>query len=384
MVTLEQAEVLLQSAPGEIIAVSDDLFQLLRVTLGRSIGQTVLFSGTHYAELFRCAGFTVWTGVEAEPSVETVGKMADFLRQNQPENVVAVGGGSVLDAAKAAYLVYQTGWQLNELFGVNRWSSANPGKRLKRMVAIPTTSGTGSEATPYSNIVDHSAGVKKLIVEDQSVPAIAFCPPSFQRSMPSGLTRAVGCDALAHLIEGFLNVGADSRHPQANLWAKTGIELISRYLVRAIADPDDIEARRGMLVASTLGGMTIRFKSTGLPHLCSFSWFGRIAHGEAVALLLPGAWRYYLANPAVAERTMELSEIFPGTTPEEVISSYQEFIRSTGLPEKLSAWQGITPELLERTAGSGAENRMKLDNAPNPVPLEKSYDILLSIMKSVY
>lgn len=384
MVTLEQAEVLLQSAPGEIIAVSDDLFQLLRVTLGRSIGQTVLFSGTHYAELFRCAGFTVWTGVEAEPSVETVGKMADFLRQNQPENVVAVGGGSVLDAAKAAYLVYQTGWQLNELFGVNRWSSANPGKRLKRMVAIPTTSGTGSEATPYSNIVDHSAGVKKLIVEEQSVPAIAFCPPSFQRSMPSGLTRAVGCDALAHLIEGFLNVGADSRHPQANLWAKTGIELISRYLVRAIADPDDIEARRGMLVASTLGGMTIRFKSTGLPHLCSFSWFGRIAHGEAVALLLPGAWSYYLANPAVAERTMELSEIFPGTTPEGVISSYQEFIRSTGLPEKLSAWQGITPELLERTAGSGAENRMKLDNAPNPVPLEKSYDILLSIMKSVY
>lgn len=384
MVTLEQAEVLLQSAPGEIIAVSDDLFQLLRVTLGRSIGQTVLFSGTHYAELFRCAGFTVWTGVEAEPSTGTVEKMVEFLRQNQPENVVAVGGGSVLDAAKAAYLVYQTGWQLNELFGVNRWSSANPGKRLKRMVAIPTTSGTGSEATPYSNIVDHSAGVKKLIVEDQSVPAIAFCPPSFQRSMPSGLTRAVGCDALAHLIEGFLNVGADSRHPQANLWAKTGIELISRYLVRAIADPDDIEARRGMLIASTLGGMTIRFKSTGLPHLCSFSWFGRIAHGEAVALLLPGAWRYYLANPAVAERTMELSEIFPGTTPEEVISSYQKFIRSTGLPEKLSAWQGITPELLERTAGSGAENRMKLDNAPNPVPLEKSYDILLSIMKSVY
>ena len=384
MVTLEQAEALLQNAPGEIIAVSDDLFQLLRVTLGRSIGQTVLFSGTHYAELFRCAGFTVWTGVEAEPSAGTVEKMVEFLRQNQPENVVAVGGGSVLDAAKAAYLVYQTGWELNELFGVNRWSSANPGKRLKRMVAIPTTSGTGSEATPYSNIVDLSAGVKKLIVEDQSVPAIAFCPPSFQRSMPSELTRAVGCDALAHLIEGFLNVGADSRHPQANLWAKTGVELVARYLVRAVADPDDIEARRGMLVASTLGGMTIRFKSTGLPHLCSFSWFGRIAHGEAVALLLPGAWRYYLANHAVAERTMELADIFPGTTPQEVIASYQEFIRSTGLPEKLSAWQGITPELLERTAGSGAENRMKLDNAPNPVPLEKSYDILLSIMKSVY
>ena len=81
---------------------------------------------------------------------------------------------------------------------------------------------------------------------------------------------------------------------------------------------------------------------------------------------------------------MELADIFPGSTPAEVIASYREFIKSTGLPEKLSAWQGITPELLEKTARSGAENRMKLDNAPQPVPLEKSYDILLDVMKRVY
>ena len=146
-------------------------------------------------------------------------------------------------------------------------------------------------------------------------------------------------------------------------------------------NPDDETARRGMLVASTLGGMTIRFKSTGVPHLCSFSWFGRIAHGEAVAVLLPEAWKYYLANPKVAERTMELAEIFPGTTPEEVIESFQKFTSSIGLPQKLSNWQEITPELLEKTARSGAENKMKLENAPQPIPLEKSYEILLDIMK---
>ena len=384
MVTQEFAESLLEQIPGELIVITDDIFQVLAITLGHTLKDTVVFSGTHYAELFRCAGYTVWTGVEAEPSTETVEKMVAFLREKQPENVVAAGGGSVLDAAKAAYLVYQTGAGLNELFGVNRWSSANPGKKLKRMVAIPTTSGTGSEATPYSNIVDHRAGVKKLIVEEQTVPAIAFCPVAFQRSMPPELTRAVGCDALAHLIEGFLNVGADARHPQANQWAKCGIELVKQYLFRAISAPDDIEARRGMLTASTLGGMTIRFKSTGLPHLCSFSWFGRIAHGEAVAVLLPEAWKYYLANPAVKARTMELSGIFPGSTPEEVIESYCDFTRSIGLPEKLSAWEKISPELLERTARSGAENKMKLELAPQPVPLEKSYEILLSILKNSY
>ena len=384
MVTLEYAETLLQSAPKEIIVISDEIFQLLAVTLGHSMPSTVVFSGTHYAELFRCSGYTVWTGVEAEPSTATVEKMVEFLKERRPENVVAIGGGSVLDAAKAAYLSFQTGWELHDLFGVNRWSSANIGKRLKRMVAIPTTSGTGSEATPYSNIVDHALGVKKLIVEEQSVPAIAFCPPMLQRSMPAALTRATGCDALAHLIEGFLNVKADTNHPDANTWAKTGIALVKEYLGQAISNPDDDTARRAMLIASTLGGMTIRFKSTGLPHLCSFSWYGRIAHGEAVAVLLPEAWKYYLANPRVAERTMELSEIFPGSTPQEVIASYQEFLNSISMPQKLSHWQGITPELLEQTARSGAENKMKLENAPQPVPLEESCAILLDILKKSY
>ena len=384
MVTLEYAESLLQSAPKEIIVISDEIFQLLAVTLGHSMPSTVVFSGTHYAELFRCSGYTVWTGVEAEPSTSTVEKMVEFLKERRPENVVAIGGGSVLDAAKAAYLSYQTGWELRDLFGVNRWSNANIGKRLKRMVAIPTTSGTGSEATPYSNIVDHTLGVKKLIVEEQTVPAIAFCPPMLQRSMPASLTRATGCDALAHLIEGFLNVKADRNHPDANTSAKTGINLVKDHLGKAISTPDDDTARRAMLIASTLGGMTIRFKSTGLPHLCSFSWYGRIAHGEAVALLLPEAWKYYLANPLVSERTMELSEIFPGSTPQEVIESYQAFIASLGLPQKLSNWSGITPELLEQTARSGAENKMKLENAPQPVPVEESFGILFDILKKSY
>jgi alcohol dehydrogenase class IV len=127
--------------------------------------------------------------------------------------------------------------------------------------------------------------------------------------------------------------------------------------------------------------MTIRFKSTGLPHLCSFSWFGRIAHGDAVAILLPECWRYYLGNPAVQSRTMELAEIFPGTTPQEVISSYEDFLDSIGMPGGLSAWNGIDAALIERTARSGEQNKMKLELAPRPVPLEESYDILEAIMK---
>lgn len=375
---LTQAEKFFNTLPGEKIIIADDLISAL---LPLRDEKTIVFSGLHYAGLLREAGFTVWTGVEAEPAAETVEKMAEFIRHNAPEKVIAVGGGSVIDAAKAALLMHETNWNLDELFGMNKFSTANPDRVLKRLTAVPTTSGTGSEATPYSNIVVPSAGVKKLIVEKLSIPETAIIIPQLTASMPPLLTRATGCDALAHLIEGFLNVGADRNHPDTNAWAKCGIALTAAALPAALANPNDPLARKAMAYAALLGGMTIRYKSTGLPHLCSFSWFGRIAHGDAVAVLLPECWKYYLGNPAVCERTMELAEIFPGSTPQEVIAAYEQFLDQVNMPGGLSAWQGINAALIEKTARSGAENKMKLELAPQPVPLEESYDILYAILK---
>lgn len=373
---MEQAESFFQTLPGEKVVFAADLKSVLEKF---DPAETVIFSGMHYASELMDAGFRVWTGVEAEPCSETVEAMAEYLRRENPEKVIAVGGGSVLDAAKAALLMVESNWSLDELFGVNKFSSAHPDKVLRRLTAIPTTSGTGSEATPYSNIVVHSAKVKRLIVENKSIPETAVIIPELTFSMPEKLTRATGCDALAHLIEGFLNVGADNHYPVVNQWAKCGIELVARALPGAMRG--DEFCRKAMAYASLLGGMTIRYKSTGLPHLCSFSWFGRIAHGDAVAVLLPECWRYYLGNPAVQSRTMELAEIFPGNTPQEVISSYEDFLDSIGMPGGLSAWNGIDAALIERTARSGEQNKMKLELAPRPVPLEESYDILEAIMK---
>ena len=224
--------------------------------------------------------------------------------------------------------------------------------------------------------------IKKLIAEAQCVPEAACLVPRYTATMPHNVTLATGCDALAHLIEGFLNVGADSNHPQANAWALRGIELVKTFLPQALEGIP--EARRQMAVAAALGGMTIRFKSTGLPHLCSFSWFGRIAHGIAAIMLLPESWRYYLGNPAVCERTMLLKEIFHGNTPDEVIDSFRAFLDSIGVPEKLNSFQDLTPELMERTAASAGENKMKLELAPRPVPLEESKLILQKILLKSY
>ena len=319
--------------------------------------------------------------IEAEPCTETIEKMTVFLKHEQADEIIALGGGSPLDAAKAAYLEYQTGKSQHEFFGVNKFSSANPGQKLKKVICFPTTSGTGSEATPYSNVVDRKLKVKKLISEVEIIPEYSFVIPELTLSMPEHVTRATGCDALAHSLEGFLNIGQDGNHPQANNWALESIRLVKKFLPRAIANGNDIEAREALSAAAALGGMVIRYKSTGLPHLCSFSWFGRIEHGIAVALLLPSAWKYYIQREKVAARTMQLTDIFPGETPAEIIASYQDFLKTCGVPENLKAFADITPELLDLTAKNAGLNKMKLDLAPKPVPLENSYNIILEILK---
>ena len=383
-------------APNERIVTTSPRETLAEEFRRRGPGRVIAFTGSRSAETnggirlleeaAKQAGRELvrFSQIEPEPTMATVETMCSLIREEKPCAVTALGGGSAMDAAKAACLAAQSGWPLAEHFGVNRYSDRFPEAELDRVICIPTTSGTGSEATPYSNIVDPDRKVKKLIAERLIVPELALLVPELTHTMPASVTRATGCDALAHSIEGFLNIGADKNHPEANDWALESIRLITEYLPRAIATGNDPEARRNMSFAATLGGMVIRFKSTGLPHLCSFSWFGRLAHGIAVAMLLPTSWRYYLGNPAVAERTMQLAPIFPGRNPEEVITSFRDFLDRLGVPKALRECPGITPELLEATAASAGENRMKLELAPRPVPVAESRGILSAILKQAY
>jgi alcohol dehydrogenase len=310
--------------------------------------------------------------------------MIKKLEEFQPDEVLAIGGGSPMDAAKAAYLVYQAGGDLSDYFGMNKFSEANPGKKLKKVICIPTTSGTGSEATPYSNIVDRKLNVKKLIVDTQIIPEYSFIEPSLTVSMPKSVTKATGLDALSHSLEGFLNVGQDEKCPEANTWALESIKLIVSNLPKALEDPQDIEARTALSAAACLGGMVIRNKSTALPHLCSFSWFGKIDHGIATAVLLPYAWNYYLESDAIRARTLELKKIFPGNTPEEIVKSYASFIENLSVPLALKEHDGIDKELLETTARTASENKMKLELAPKPVPLEKSREVLSNLLENAW
>jgi alcohol dehydrogenase class IV len=322
--------------------------------------------------------------INPEPDIDMVEKMIMTIKNESPDQIVAVGGGSVMDAAKAALLVHQCGGNVSNYFGLNHFSQSNPGVTLKKVICFPTTSGTGSEVTPYANIVDRQNQCKRLIIEKEIIPDFSFVLPEMSSSMPKEVVLTTGCDALAHAIEGYLNVDMDNIEPHANQWAYEAIKLIVNNLPLTAAGNNQSVAQKSMSAAATLSGMVIRYKPTGLPHLCSFSWFDRITHGIAVAILLGPAWQYYLKRNEVRERTMLLNDIFPGNTPEDIILSYRKFISSVGVPEKLKDIPAINPELLKFTAQSAVQNRIKLEQAPCPVPLEQSEEILCSILDKAW
>ena len=362
----------------ELIRQGD--FRKIAVFTGKNSADTSgawakLLTALRYTE----CGTVRFKDIPPEPDMETVYAMRDFLQQSAPDAVIALGGGSVLDAAKAAYIIFQSRMDLSDCFGVDKITQVFPGKKFKRIIAIPTTSGTGSEITQYSNIVNRNNQVKQLISDPVLVPQAAGLSAQFTASMPRSVTLATGCDALAHLLEGWLNVTMDEGKAFINNAARVGVTLLRDNLAKVLSDPDDLSARKAVQIASALGGLTIRNKSTGLPHLLSFSWFGRIEHGIAVARLLPAAWRYYVGRKEVTERTLEIGKVLGGDTPEKVIKSYEKLLDSWQVP-MLNNFAGLTTELLEQTCRSAGANRMKLELAPRPVPLEASENILRSIL----
>ncbi len=327
-----------------------------------------------------------YMNIPPEPAVTDVRAMRDVIAREQPEVIVAVGGGSVMDAAKAACLSYESGMDVTELFGVNQASRKFPEKKFKRTICVPTTAGTGSEVTPYSNIVDPETGVKKLIVETQIIPEYAFVNPKFCLTMPRDLTLSTALDALVHCVESELNIRAENAHPGAAAWGIQGIRLISAALPAVLEKPDNELARQYLSAAATLGGMCIRNRPTSLPHLCSYSFYGQVPHGLAVAALLTPFWSYYLGDDSIRAATMKMAGIFskvPEKTPEEVVASFSAFIVSCGGPKRLSDL-GCPREILAKTAQDALLNPVKLQTSPRPLDSSNASDIILKILEKAW
>ena len=204
------------------------------------------------AEKLRAAGMMVecFTEVEPEPSLQTVRKGAAEMLVFKPDWIVGLGGGSSLDAAKAMWVLYERpDLQPDE---ISPMMELNIGK-LAKLVAIPTTAGTGSEATWATVLTDKSDGRKLALGSRETVPTVAIVDPAMTRNLPPRVTADTGLDALSHAIEGYLSTFHNDFTDGICLKA---IQLIFEYLPRAYDDGSDLEAREHMAAASTSSCLT--------------------------------------------------------------------------------------------------------------------------------
>lgn len=316
----------------------------------------------------RGVDFSVFSEVRADPNLECVRAAAAAMRAGEADGVLALGGGSALDAGKAAaFLRNQTRpiWDFEDI-GDN-WRRANPD--IPPIVAVPTTAGTGSEAGRAA-VVSGDDG-KKVIFHPKMLPAVAVADPELTRGLPPHLTAATGFDALAHALEALC---APTYHPPCEGIALEALRLIRENLPRAFADGGDIDARAQMMAAAMMGATAFQ-KGLGAVHSLShpIGFLFGIHHGLLNAILLPfvvARNREADKSGATERKLSRLARFLRLASPDSdgVLRWLLEMRREMKIPHSLAEvleWKGDAASR-ETVAQMAAKDPTA---ATNPVPL---------------
>ncbi len=227
----------------------------------------------------------VYSKVVGNPTGTNVVEGVEFFKKNKCNGVIAFGGGSGLDVGKAiAFMSGQTLsiWDFEDV-GDN-WTKANSDK-IAPIIAVPTTAGTGSETGRASVILNENIGEKKIIFHPKFLPSIVILDPVLTLGLPSNITAATGMDALAHNLEAYCSPGY---HPMADGIALEGMRIVNKWLIKAVKNGNDLEARMNMLSAASMGSTAFQ-KGLGAIHSLSHpvNALNNIHHGLSNAIFMP-------------------------------------------------------------------------------------------------
>ncbi len=227
----------------------------------------------------------LYSNVVGNPTGTNVEEGVEFFKKNNCDGVIAFGGGSGLDVGKAiAFMCGQTLplWDFEDV-GDN-WTKANS-EKIAPIIAVPTTAGTGSETGRASVIINENTGVKKIIFHPKFLPSIVILDPVLTLDLPAKITAATGMDALAHNLEAYCSQGY---HPMADGIALEGIRIINDWLVEAVNNGSNIEARQNMLTAASMGSTAFQ-KGLGAIHSLShpINAINNVHHGLSNAIFMP-------------------------------------------------------------------------------------------------
>lgn len=234
----------------------------------------------------------VYNGVGGEPGDKHVEAGLAEYKKNDCDFLVALGGGSPIDTAKAIGILETNGGKITDYMGADKVA-----KPIPPLVCIATTSGTGSEVTKFTIIADTAKDVKMLIASPFIIPTVAVADPALTLSVPPSVTAATGLDAFCHAIEAFVT---KKEQPMCDVLALNAVRLVSENLRKAWCNGDDLEARANMMLASTQAGMAFNNASVTLIHGMSrpIGAVFHVPHGISNAVLLPVWAEYtYIAKP---------------------------------------------------------------------------------------
>lgn len=327
----------------------------------------------------------VFTDIPPDSSLETVNKIAEVYRSSNCDSIIAVGGGKVIDTAKGVnILITQNSEDLSELMGVDIIT-----KKGVPFIAVPTTAGTGSEATSVAVISDTSKNVKMEFISSHILPDIAVLDPRMFISLPPKLTASTGMDALTHAVEAYT---CTQKNPLSDAYAFAAIKLISEYLPKAVENGSDETVRLAMANASLMAGTAFSNSMVGLVHAIGHACGGvcHIAHGDAMTILLPYCMEYNLdvLGEYYGELLLPLagSLIYAKTSKETrgiksieyIRKMSSEFKRICNLPTRLSE-VNIDKKYFEQIAKTALNDGAIIMN-----PKEASLEDIMSILEKAY
>ncbi|MBV9797443.1 MAG: iron-containing alcohol dehydrogenase [Solirubrobacterales bacterium] len=353
------------------------------------------------ARLIEAEGIEVvfYDRARVEPTIDSMQDAADFALENDVDGFVSVGGGSSMDTAKVANLISTHPAPVMEYVNPPIGEGKKPPSTLKPHLAIPTTSGTGSEATTVAVLDLPDSKVKSGISHRYLRPTQAIVDPDLTRSLPAEVTSSTGLDVVCHAAESFLSkpFGARPRpespddrppyqgsNPIADVWSAKALEFGGRYLRRAVADGEDVEARGFMMLAATMAGVGFGSAGVHIPHSCAYPIASVkhsyqppgypddhpfIPHGHSVIVTAPAAFRFtYDALPGRHHQVAEwlAGEPIGDPSPDSLPDVLRQLMKDVRAPSGVAAFGYAEDDIPALVDGAMKQQRL-LAIAPKEV-----------------
>lgn len=359
--------------------ISDWGIRRLLVLCDEAVVMAEIFRGIENILSKNGVEYEVFSQIESDPSIKTVEKAFNIHQIAEPSALLAVGGGSTMDVAKAVGILSTNGGRIQDYEGIDMFS-----RPPLPLIAIPTTAGTGSEVSGSCVITDTERGLK-ISIRSASLnpPKIAILDPIALKSLPATVAAHSGMDAFVHGFESYVSLNASPLTEAISLYA---VELIARYIRPFVSNRDNLEAGLRMLCAANLAGIAFRFTGLGNVH-CMASFVGaffHVPHGLSNAICLPYVAKFNLmANPekyarvalAMGENTSRLTTLEAG---ERAVNAMRQLCKDLSIPATLRE-VGVTADKLGEMARLAFDTNYNRWN-----PRHTTYEDFLELFEEAY